>query len=70
MSYTRGEGSGGKTKNSTNRKWGSIFKAMDRMVQSLERGGGGSESNMMMLMLSMQMQQIAQQLLLHQQMFH
>ncbi len=41
MSYTSGGGSGGKTKKSTNPKWGSISKAMDRMAQSLESGGGG-----------------------------
>ncbi len=41
MSYTSGGGSGGKTKNSTNREQGSISKAMDRMAQSLESGGGG-----------------------------
>jgi hypothetical protein len=69
MSYTSGDGSGGKAKNSTNRERGSISKAMDRMAQSLESGGGGSESNMMMLMLPMQMQQTAQQLSMQQQMF-
>jgi hypothetical protein len=62
MSYTSGEESKGKTKNSTNHKRGSISKALDRIVQSLESGRGGSESNMMMLMLLMQMQQTAQQI--------
>ncbi len=33
MSYTSGGGSRGKTLNSTNHKWGSISKAMDRMAQ-------------------------------------
>ncbi len=56
MSYTSGEGSKGKTKNSTNQERGSISKALDRIAQSLKSGGGGSESNMMMLMLLMQMQ--------------
>jgi hypothetical protein len=69
MSYTSGRGSKGKTKNSTNRKQGSISKALDRIAQSLKSGGGGSESNMMMLMLLMQMQQTAQQLSMQQQMF-
>ncbi len=41
MSYTSRGGSGGKTKNSANRKRGSISKAIDRMAQSLERRGGG-----------------------------
>ncbi len=61
MSYTRGEGSNGNTKNSTNHKRGSISKALDRIVQSLESRRRGSESNMMMLMLLMQMQQTVQQ---------
>ncbi len=62
MSSNSGGGSRGKTKNSTNYKQGSISKAMDRMVQSLESGGG-------VLMLSMQMQQTAHQLSMQQQMF-
>jgi hypothetical protein len=69
MSYTSRERSKEKTKNSTNSKWGSISKALDRIAQSLKSGGGRNESNMMMLMLSMQMQQMAQQLLMQQQMF-
>jgi hypothetical protein len=63
-------GGGEKTKNSTNREWGSILKAMDRVAESIKsRGGGGSGSNMMILMLSMQMQQQMQQFSMHQQMF-
>jgi hypothetical protein len=62
MSYTSGEGSKGNIKNSTNHKWGSISKALDRIAQSLESRRRGSESNMMMLMLLMHMQQTAQQI--------
>jgi hypothetical protein len=72
LSYTSSIGGrgGDKTKKSTNREWGSISKAMDRMAESIASGGwGDSGSNMMMLMLSMQMQQQTQQLSLHQQMF-
>jgi hypothetical protein len=68
LSYTSsGGGRGGdKTKNSTNRKWGSISKAMDRRAELIASGGGGdSGSNMMMLMLLMQMQQQMQQLSMH-----
>ena len=39
-----GGGQGGeKTKNSTNRKRGSILKAMDRVAESIESGGGGGQ---------------------------
>ncbi len=71
LSYTSSGGrrGGDKTKNSTNRKWGSILKAMDRMAEMIASGGGDSGSNMMMSMLSMQMQQQMQQLSIHQQMF-
>jgi hypothetical protein len=62
ITYTSGEGSKGNTKNSTNHKWGSIFKALDRIAQSLESGGRGSESYMIILMPLMQMQQTAQQI--------
>jgi len=62
MSYTSGEGSKGNTKNSTNHKWRSISKALDRIAQSLESRRRGSESNMMVLMLLMHMQQTAQQI--------
>ena len=59
-----------KTKNSTNRKRGSISKAMDRMAQSPEsRGGRDGESSMMMSMLSMQMQNATQQMSMQWSMF-
>ena len=61
---------GEKTKHSTNREWGSISKAMDRMVESIKSGGwGDSGNNMMMSMLSMQMQHQTQQFSMQQQMF-
>ncbi len=44
MSNATGGGGGGggqKTKNLTNREWGSISKPMNRMAQSLESGGRG-----------------------------
>ncbi len=44
LSYTSSVGGrgGDKTKNSTNHEWGSISKAMDRMVESIASGGGGT----------------------------
>ncbi len=43
LSYTSSGGGRGvdKTKNFTNREWGSISKAMDRMAESIASGGGG-----------------------------
>ena len=65
-----GGGGGQKTKNSTNREWGSISKAMDRMAQLLESGGGGGGESMMISMLSNQMHQTAQNMSMQQSHFH
>ena len=71
MSNITGVGvSGQKTKNSTNRERGSISKAVERVVESIESGVGvGGDSNMMILMLSMQIQQSMQHFTMQQVMF-
>ncbi len=65
-----GGGGGQKTMNSTNREWGSISKAMDRMAQSLESGGGGGGESMMISIVSNQMHQTVQNMSMQQSMFH
>jgi hypothetical protein len=47
---SREGGGGNKTKNSTNREWGSLSKAIDKMADSIDNAGGGwgeAGSNMM-----------------------
>jgi hypothetical protein len=61
---SREGGVGNKTKKSTNRKWGSLSKAIHKMADSIDNAGGGwgEAGSNMMISQSMFQQQIQMQL--------